>query len=400
MEVKKNKISIIGGGAAALAFASFIDENQYEVSIYERNKSLGQKFLVAGKGGFNLTHSERIEIFTEKYSPNNFLSNAINSFTNLDFRSWLDTIGIPTYIGSSKRIYPVKGIKPIEVLNAVKAVLHKKGISINYGYKWIGWKNDSKTLIFENGKEVEGDIFVFSTGGGSWKVTGSDGTWLNEFNKRGVETVPFAPANCAYKIAWPKSFIEENAGQPLKNIAIKCMHTSAVGEVVITEYGIEGNAIYRLTDTVHKAINSNGKATIQIDLKPSLSMNEVKRRLLNGGKITSTLAQIIKLEKVKIRLIKSILTKEEFLDLDKLASSIKSLKLVIIDEEELDKAISTTGGISINAVEDTFQLKKMKDTFCIGEMLDWNAPTGGYLLQACFSMGYYLAQHLNSEETA
>lgn len=393
---KKKSIAIIGGGASALSLASFLDGDLFDVTIYEKNKTLGRKFLVAGKGGFNLTHSESIENMEGKYSPQEFLNEALVVFDNEQFRDWLKTIGIPTYVGSSKRVFPEKGIKPIEVLSAIKESILSKGHHIMYNKKWLGW-SESNNLIFQGELEVKADVTVFCLGGGSWKVTGSDGSWSNHFSEKGMEIIPFVPANCAYEVNWNPEFILKSNGKPLKNIAIESRGHRIEGEAVITKFGIEGNAVYALTEQIQDQLSKVGKSIISIDLKPMFSLEEVEKRITNSKKkTTEILSEDLKLEKVKIQLLKSILSKDEYLEKQVLVKRIKSLSIKIQSAEMIDKAISTTGGLALTEIGDNYQLNKMLNCYAIGEMLDWNAPTGGYLLQACFSMGNRLAKYLNN----
>jgi uncharacterized flavoprotein (TIGR03862 family) len=393
----KKSIAIIGGGASALSLASFLDEQLFDVTIYEKNKTLGRKFLVAGKGGFNLTHSEPVSNMISKYSPSGLLDRALLEFDNWKFRNWLLSIGIPTYVGSSKRVFPEKGIKPIKVLSAIKESILSKGHKIVYDSEWIGW-SEAKNLMFNHKKEIVADITVFCLGGGSWKITGSDGSWTKLFGNEGIETVPFVSANCAYSVQWDLDFTSKVNGKPLKNIAIESLGRGIEGEAVITDFGIEGNAVYALTNEIQSQLFEGKTALISIDLKPMLSLSEIDKRIANSSrKITEILSRDLKLEKVKIQLLKSILTKDEFLDREGLAKKIKSLTIEVFKADELDKAISTTGGLALTEISETYQLNKLPNSYAIGEMLDWNAPTGGYLLQACFSMGNELATHLNEK---
>lgn len=394
----KKKISIIGGGAASMALATFLDHQKFEVSIFEKNKALGRKFLVAGKGGFNLTHAEQINLLQARYTPSAFLKETLLQFSNEDLRNWLATIGIPTYVGSSKRVYPQKGIKPIEVLQAIQAVLSQKGVNIIYNKSWTGWDKDNN-LIFNEKEVVASDYVVFALGGGSWKVSGSDGTWLSLFKKRGIKVAPFEPSNCAYQFEWKADFIQKYAGTPLKNISISCLNKKQKGEAVITSFGLEGNAIYALSPEIRTTLNKQQKAIIYIDFKPSLSLTDVLTKL-NKSKaknITKCLKSDLKLSNAQIALLKIYLTKEEFLNNETLAEKIKGLQLEVSDIAELDEAISTVGGICLSEIDAHFEFKGLKSSFCIGEMLDWDAPTGGYLLQACFSMGFSLSAHLNKK---
>lgn len=393
----KKTITIIGGGSAAIALAAFLDNEKFEVTIFEKNKALGRKFLVAGDGGFNLTHSEDITSFIERYTPSHFLKEALLNFKNTDFRNWLDSIGIPTYIGSSKRVYPKEGIKPIEVLKAIQTVLIEKGVKIECNKTFTGWDKNNN-LEFNNQEIIPSDYTIFALGGGSWKVTGSDGSWLPIFEKKGINIIPFQASNCGYHIKWENDFILKHAGVPLKNISISCLNKTQKGEVVITKFGLEGNAIYALSPEIRLALNKHKKATIHIDLKPTLSYEDIVLKLNNSKCKTTTEALKIelKLSTAQVGLLKNYVSKEDFLTIETLAQKIKNLPLKVIKSAELNESISTVGGISLSAIDLNFQLNTIKKNYCIGEMLDWDAPTGGYLLQACFSMGVSLAQHLNA----
>ena len=398
METKKS-IAIIGGGAAALMFACNIDTRKYNVTIYERNNTVGRKLLVAGNGGFNLTHSEDIEQFVLRYSPSLFLEKTIRSFTNKDLQQWLKEIGINTYVGTSKRIFPIKGIKPIEVLDAILNVLRQKGVNIKTQHLWSGW-NMKKELCFIKQKEIvniKADITVFALGGSSWKITGSDGSWAPYFEEAGIKTLPFQASNCAVKINWGKEFINRVEGKVIKNISIKIDGKEKKGELVITKFGLEGGAIYSLIEPIRMQLDEFERAKVFVDLKPELTTTEIKNKIENRGNksLQKVLENSLKFNDSKILLLKTILTKEEYTNAVILSRMIKSLPMQITSLAPIDEAISTVGGIARDEVDENFQLKKMPDNFCIGEMLDWDAPTGGYLLQACFSMGYCLSKKLN-----
>ena len=392
----KKKIAIVGGGPSALALACFLDESKFEVTIYEKNGSIGRKFLVAGKGGFNLTHSENIERFIQRYTPIKFLEDALNNFTNEDTRVWFKEMGIPTIIGSSKRVYPEKGIKPIEVLNAIVTKLEQKNVRFEYNQKWTGWGN-SDTLIFNEATVVSPNISVFSLGGGSWKVTGSDGSWLTLFQERGINTHPFSSSNCAYKIDWHIDFLTKHEGKPLKNCALSCGNKTQLGEVVITSFGMEGNAIYALSPMLRKELFSKKKAHLYLDLKPTLDEKSILNKLNSiSGNMSNRLRNQLKLSSIQVALLKVSTSKEEFMDSAVISKRVKSIPLTITGAAPLDEAISTVGGVSLDSVNASFELKTLPNQYCIGEMLDWDAPTGGYLLQGCFSMGVWLAKELNN----
>lgn len=393
----KKTISIIGGGSASLFLAAFLDVKKFEITIYEKNKTAGRKFLVAGKGGFNLTHSAPILELTKQYTPNDFLKDSLVSFTNDDFRNWLKTIGIPTYVGSSKRVYPKEGIKPITVLNALLNHLKGKGIIFKYEHTFSGWNAEDNLIV--NDKIISSDYSVFSLGGKSWKITGSDGSWLKTFQKKGVKTAPFEASNCAFHIDWRSEFISQNEGNPLKNIAIYCSGKMQKGEAVITKLGLEGNAIYGLSPYIRKLLKTQEKAIIYVDFKPTLTLESVADKIIKSPfkNTTQVLKKELKLSNSQVQLLKIYLSKEVYLDSELLSKHIKRFPLEIIALGSLDAAISTVGGIDLNAVDENYQLHKITNQFCIGEMLNWDAPTGGYLLQACASSGVYLAKYLNKK---
>ena len=391
----KKTISIIGSGPSSLLLAAFLDTKKFDITIYEKNKTAGRKFLVAGKGGFNLTHSETISNFIERYTPRDFLKDSLSSFTNDNFRDWLKDIGIPTFIGSSKRVYPEKGIKPITVLNTILNHLKKRGISFKYNHTFSGW--DAKNNIIVNNKTVASYYTVFSLGGGSWKITGSNGNWIDTFKEKEIKTIPFEASNCSFKVDWKPNFINQNEGNPLKNITISCDGKIQKGEAIITKFGLEGNAIYGLSPQIRAKLKSEEKAHIYIDFKPTLSAESVTSRIRNSSfkNTTQTLKKDLKLSTSQIDLLKIYISKEDYLNSEILAKYIKKFPLEITALGILDAAISTVGGIDLDAVDTNFQLQKIKNQFCIGEMLNWDTPTGGYLIQGCVSSGVYLAKHLN-----
>jgi len=392
----KKKIAIFGGGPAALALASFLDPDFFKVTIYEQNKTCGRKFLVAGKGGFNLTHAEPMGKFLKRYIPASFLENALNNFTNSDLRNWLSNLGIETYVGSSNRVFPVKGIKPIQVLDAILEHVKSRGVDIKYQMKWDGWFSEGYPIV--NGDiEVKADYYVYAFGGASWQVTGSTGAWTSHFKARGIVVNDFEPSNCAFEVDWLEQFLENVEGKPLKNIAVSCDDKTQKGELVVTRFGLEGNAIYALSDKIRKQLLASKHAEITIDLKPMFSIDDIKLKVNNSKTKNSTdfLRKDLKLSKVQVQLIKHLTSREDFVEKEKLVELIKCLPIHIVGMAPIDEAISTVGGIQIDELTDTFELKILHDSFCIGEMVDWDAPTGGYLLQGCFSMGVFLADRVN-----
>jgi len=394
----KKTISIIGGGPSSLLLAAFLDAEKFDIIIYEKNKTVGRKFLVAGKGGFNLTHSEPISELIEKYTPNSVLKDSLLYFKNDDFRNWLHRIEIPTYIGSSKRVYPKEGIKPITVLKTITNHLKQKGIIFKYEHTFSDW--DSKNNLIINNKIISSDYTVFSLGGGSWKITGSDGTWLETFQQKGINTIPFEASNCTFKIDWDSEFILKNEGNPLKNITVTCSGKTQKGEAVITNFGLEGNAVYGLSPQIRAQLKSKNKAFVTIDFKPTITLETVISKIVSSKfkNTTQILKKELRLSSSQISLLKTYLPKEAYLNPNLLSKNIKNFPLEIIDLSILDEAISTVGGVDLNAVDAHFQLHEMPNQFCIGEMLNWDAPTGGYLLQACASNGVFLAKYFNEIE--
>ena len=392
----RKTVAIIGGGASGLFAAAHIDSSKFDVTIYEINKTLGRKFLVAGDGGFNLTHSESIEEMIKRYTPKYFLEKSLLQFNNLMFREWLHNVDIPTFVGSSRRVFPEEGIKPIEVLNAIKKRLIENNVNFNFEESWSGWKADN-SLIFNSGLVVKADIVIFSLGGASWKVTGSDGNWHSIFHEKGIDVLPFESSNCAYEINWPESFIQNNDGEPLKNISVTCNAKTVKGELVVTKFGIEGNAIYALSPEIRSQRVPNGKAIVCIDLKPGLTEEQILAKWKSSKRKNKTdfLKLDLNLSKVQVKMLKTLLSKDEFLDDNVLIEKIKKLSIEIIGSGDIDEAISTVGGVSLHEVTTDYELKKYPNHYCIGEMLNWDAPTGGYLLQACFSMGMKIASVLN-----
>ncbi|MBI3511790.1 MAG: TIGR03862 family flavoprotein [Bacteroidetes bacterium] len=393
------KITIIGSGPAALLLAAFLDGKKFDIHIYEKNSAPGRKFLVAGDGGFNLTHSENIKTFVTRYTPEYFLKPALLDFTNEDLRKWLLSMGIATFIGTSKRIFPEKIIKPIDVLNAIFRALKNKNVRFHFEHEWRGWKENKLLFHTPSGElTTETDHCIFSLGGASWKVTGSDGTWAKYFEEKNIAIVPFQSSNCTVLAEWQKEFIEKHNGKALKNILVKCNGKEKKGEIVITSSGLEGGAVYFLSPDIRRELSERSFAEIFIDLRPDESETVLLKKLracANENNRTAHLRSAFHFKETQMALLKNILSKEEFLSDEMICNRLKNIPVRITALAPIDEAISTVGGIAIDEVNENFELKKLPHHFVIGEMLDWDAPTGGYLLQACFSMGVFLARHLN-----
>lgn len=378
-----------------------LDSNLYTISIYEKNKTLGRKFLVAGEGGLNLTHSENEKQFLIKYSPFNFIQKAFTHFSNQSFMSWLQNIGIETFIGTSGRVFPKKGIKPIEVLNTFIQKIKSNNTIFKSKHEWIGFEKNGDLRFDFNGdiKIVRSDYVIFCLGGASWPVTGNNNQWLNYFKENKIICNPFQSSNCAFKINWPPDLSNSLEGKTLKNCLFRCGEEANTGECVLTAFGIEGSGVYPLSGAIRSQLNRFEKAKLSIDLKPNLSEDKLLEKLNQPSKkksFTQNIIQKLNLTAQQIVLIKFVLNKEDFFDKHKLIKTIKNLELEISGLDEIENAISTVGGIDLNEITDEFELVKMPNHFVVGEMLDYDAPTGGYLLQSCFSMGNYLAHILNN----
>jgi hypothetical protein len=396
----KKTLSIIGGGSCALFLANAIDPNKYELTLYEHNAALGRKFLVAGDGGLNLTHSEPSAAFIQRYTPSDFLKPHFIKFDNQYFMRWLEEHGVPVYVGSSGRVFPKRGLKPVQVLDAIL-----KGFAENTRVvlrtKWKGFSAEG-LFIEQAGSEmnVRPDLTIFCLGGASWSVTGSTGTWLEEFAKKGIEVEIFAASNCRFVLDWPVEVLQKLQGQPLKNCDLRCGDVRHLGEIVFTQEGIEGSGVYPLSPAIRAQMSSNKSATVYVDFKPQNTEEELLQRFYKGSEklgYTERIKEQLNLNAMHIQVLKTVLSKDQFLSPELLCAHLKALPFVLKGLGPIDDAISTVGGISLDEIDAYFQLKKMPNHFVIGEMLNYDAPTGGYLLQSCFSMAMALAEHLNNK---
>ena len=376
--------------------AAQLDTDKYQVTIYDKKKAVGRKFLVAGEGGLNLTFNAPLDELINQYHPNDFIAPILQQFTNEDLRNWFKSLEIHTFLGSSNRVFPAKELKPIDVLNKITEHLTAKNVQFKLDTQWIGW-NTKGHLCFNDSEDIESDITVFALGGASWKVTGSDGSWCGAFMERGINVLPFRAANCAFHIDWDNNFIHTHAGKPLKNIALKYKKQSSKGELVVSEFGLEGNALYALSRSLQDELLTKKSVCLKLDLKPTMTVSQIKAKYKKSKltKVTDILKEDLSLDRTAVALIKQYSDKETFMDIDQLAKIIKAVPITLTAADDIDKAISTLGGIALDEVDTNFQLNKMPNTYAIGEMLDWYAPTGGYLLQGCFSMGFSLAENLN-----
>ncbi len=398
------KIVIVGAGAAGLFCAYELLARGHRVDIYDQQSGIGKKFLVAGNGGLNLTHSEPLESFCEKYGENEELfSNYLSDFSPGDLREWCAKIGVQTFVGTSGRVFP-KSFKAAEILRQWQLELRKyPDFNLHLKHKLIAVDFDLKQVSFEHGGEQfsrGADAIVLALGGASWKKTGSDGKWTKLFADTNVELAPFKPMNCGFECDWSDFFKAKIERKEIKNIVITHLERKVRGEVMITPFGIEGGAIYALSSQIRNSIEAKGQAKIWIDLKPDLSQAEVCQRVDEGLKnkkksLSAQLKSKLKLSPIAFTLIKEILGVSDMENAEVIAQTIKNLPITFHSSRPIDEAISTAGGICFNQLSQELELKAYPDIYAIGEMLDFEAPTGGYLLQGCFATAFQVAQKID-----
>ena len=382
--------AVLGGGPAGLIAADHLAALG-EVHLYERNRTVGRKFLVAGEGGLNITNSAPIDRVIEAYLPQGPMGSRLESFGPEALRSWLSERGIPTFIGSSGRVFPERGIKPAEVLRSIREGLVRKGVEFHTEHTFIGFDPDQRPIVEHAGEQrtIVADRYMFALGGASWAKTGSTGEWAKAFEAIGVSVAPFAASNCGVEVALPDT-LRVHVGKPLKNIRVTCGDRSVRGEATLTEHGLEGNAIYPMVPAVREALAKDRQAVLELDLKPDLSEEELVRRL--SGAAWKERMAAAKLDRVQVALLKAFTPVMQFVDGSSLVQDIKHLRIPVHGLRPIEEAISTVGGIAWSEVEEDLSLKLHPHLFVAGEMLDWDAPTGGYLLQGCFSTGVRAAQ--------
>ncbi|MGX1740249.1 NAD(P)/FAD-dependent oxidoreductase [Bosea sp. NPDC055353] len=386
-------IAIIGAGPAGLIAAERLAGAGHRVAIYERMASPARKFLLAGRGGLNLTHSEPFDALLRRYrEADGWLEPALRAFPPQALRDWADGLGAETFVGSSGRVFP-RAMKASPLLRAWLRRLEGLGVTLATGRLWSGWDADG-ALIFrvagDDTETVRPDATVLALGGASWPRLGSDGGWVSLLAARGVAVSPLRPANGGFAVAWSPQMKERFAGQPLKRIVIRHAGEQAAGEAMIDAEGIEGGVIYALSAPIREAIRRDGAATIAVDLRPDLSAPELAARLTKrrkGETLSNHLRKAGGLSPVAIALLRDASGGKLPDAPDALAMLIKAAALRLEAPMPIVRAISTAGGIARDEVDAGFMLKRLPGLFVAGEMLDWEAPTGGYLLQASFATG-------------
>lgn len=390
------RVAVVGGGPAGLAAAERLSAAGAAVVVYERMPSLGRKLLMAGRGGLNLTHSEPLEQFVARYGASaERLAGVIRRFGPADLTAWAEGLGQPTFVGSSGRVFP-KAFKASPLLRAWLARLAAQNVEFRLRRTWRGWRGCELVFEDEQGRS-EGatvDAAVLALGGASWPRLGSDGGWAQVLAAQGVAVAPFRPANCGFEVAWSEAFRRRFAGAPIKNVRLSGAGGQARGEAVVTAYGLEGGAIYALSARLRDAIEADGAAPLKIDLRPQLTLEALSARLARprgGASLSNFLRKAAGLSALEVNLLREAFGGRPPEEPARLAQAIKAAPIVLTAPRPLERAISTAGGVRWSELDERLMLKARPGVFVAGEMIDWEAPTGGYLLQASFATGLVAA---------
>jgi uncharacterized flavoprotein (TIGR03862 family) len=389
-------IAIIGAGPAGLMAAEVVAQGGGRVTIYDAMPSAGRKFLMAGRGGLNLTHSEALPEFLTRYgAAKSHLAPAIEAFPPDALRDWSEALGQPTFIGSSGRVFP-QAFKASPLLRAWLRRLDAMGVQFALRHRWTGWNGDGRLLFQTSDGEgvVDARATVLALGGASWPRLGSDGGWVETLMARDVLVTPLLPSNCAFGVQWSPVFRERHAGYPLKGIALSFGGSSVRGEIMLTQSGIEGGPVYALSASLREEIRAHESAVLFVALRPDMSTPELTARL-NAPRGKSSLATHLR-KKLNLTPAGVGLMQEAALALrdaltlmpmDELAVNVNSVPVLLTSIAPITRAISTAGGIAFGELDSDFMIRRLPGVFAAGEMLDWEAPTGGYLLQASFATG-------------
>lgn len=391
-------VAIIGGGPAGLMAAEVLSQAGVQVDLYDAMPSVGRKLLLAGIGGLNITHSEDYQKFCARYGAEQaLLQPSLDQFPPEALRTWVRTLGIDTFVGTSGRVFP-KEMKAAPLLRAWLHRLRQKGVRFHVRHRWHGWAEDGSLQL----TGPDGDITIkpnatlLALGGASWPKLGSDGSWTTPLGNKGIDITPLQSANCGFETPWSALLKQKFSGEPLKSIAISFTdHTGEKyqrqGECIISREGIEGSLIYALSRPLRETINHTGSATFYIDLAPDRSPEKILDALCRRGSksLSSYLKSALGFNGVKTALLYEMLGKAQINDLKTLAATIKALPITVHATRPIAEAISTAGGIRFSNIDPNFMIKKLPGFFVAGEMLDWEAPTGGYLLNGCLATGLH-----------
>ena len=390
-------VAVIGGGPAGLMAAETIARAGLRVALFDAMPSVGRKFLLAGVGGMNITHSEAAEAFVSRYreaAP--WVDQWLQAMDATALRQWIHDLGIDTFVGSSGRVFPTD-MKAAPLLRAWLKRLREAGVQLHTRHRWQGWDAEQRLLFDtpDGPRRLHADAVVLALGGGSWARLGSDGRWVTSLADRGVAIRPLVPANCGFLCQWSDHLTQRFAGQPLKAVVASLTSLGGErlqrrGECIVSADGVEGSLIYALSAPLRELIEHQGQAELQLDLAPDRSLEQLSSLLAQprkGQSLSSVLRKRAGLDQLKVALLHECLSKEQMNDPIQLAIGIKSLPLRLSATRPLDEAISSAGGVLREALDEQLMLRALPGVFCAGEMLDWEAPTGGYLLTACFASG-------------
>ena len=395
-------VAIIGGGPAGLMAAEVLSQAGRTVDVYDVMPSVGRKFLLAGIGGLNITHSENYARFCARFGPEQrFLQPALDQFTPDDLRQWVHDLGIETFIGTSGRVFP-KEMKAAPLLRAWLHRLRSQGVRFHPRHRWQGWHPDGALHITDASGQtlhLQPNATVLALGGASWPMLGSNGRWVPLLAEQGVGITPLQSANCGFEVAWSEHLKNKFAGEPLKSVRL-CVTDQLgqtherTGECLISQGGIEGSLIYALSRPLRETLSAHGRATFYIDLLPDHDADRVLNTLCHRGRksLSSHLKSALGLSGVKTALLYEVLDKEQLADLTTLVAAIKALPITVHATRPIAEAISSAGGVRFDSVDKRLMLKERPGVFVAGEMLDWEAPTGGYLLTACLATGRQAAR--------
>ena len=395
----KKSVAIVGGGPAGLMAAEHLAGRGHAVTVYDAMPTVGRKFLLAGKSGLNITHAEDYARFVTRYgAANKRLRRVLDLMTPEAIRIWAAELGTETFVGTSGRVFP-KVMKASPLLRAWLKRLENMGVTILTRHRWSGF--DADALLFDtpdSQMRITADATLLALGGASWPKLGSDAAWVPLLQAEGVEIAPLRPANCGFDCDFSESFDTRFSGQPIKSVKATSAAGTTQGEFVISRGGVEGSLIYAHSAALRDALDRNGHAELALDLAPGRTAEKLSADLARQDRKASFSTRLKKaagLDGVKIALLREVAPDANRLQADTLAGLIKALPLAVKRPRPIAEAISTAGGVTMDAIDDNFMLKSRRGTFIAGEMLDWEAPTGGYLLTACFATGVAAASGID-----
>lgn len=391
-----SQVAIIGGGPAGLMAAEVLAAAGRSVTLFEAMPTVGRKLLMAGKSGLNITHAEDHEALLGRYgAASGRLRAALDGFTAQDIRAWCLGLGVETFVGSSGRVFP-REMKASPLLRAWLARLAELGVDIRTRHRWVGFEDRGLKFATPGGEvRLQFDAVFLALGGASWPRLGSDAAWVPWLRERGIAVAPFLPANCGFETAWSPAFAERFAGAPLKSVTATSSAGTLPGEFVITRWGMEGSLVYAHSAALRDSLLADGRTVLQVDLMPGRSQDRLARDLARQPAKLSFSNRLRKgagLDPVKAGLLRECVAGAAGLDAERLAAAIKAVPIVILRPRPIEEAISSAGGISFSELDKRFMLERLPGFFAAGEMLDWEAPTGGYLLTACLATGRAAAQ--------